>query len=55
MTKITINDQCIEVSPNTTILEACQQIGIEILYFCYHPSIIYFGNCRMCLVEVENQ
>lgn len=53
MTKITINDQCIEVSPNTTILEACQQIGIEIPYFCYHPQLSIAGNCRMCLVEVE--
>ena len=37
----------------TTILQACQQAGVEIPHFCYHERLAIAGNCRMCLVEVE--
>ena len=37
----------------TTILQACEQAGIEIPHFCYHERLSIAGNCRMCLVEVE--
>lgn len=53
MTKVTINQQTIEVDTGTTILKACEQLGIEIPHFCYHPRLSIAGNCRMCLVEVE--
>ena len=39
--------------PGTTILQACEQAGIEIPHFCYHERLSIAGNCRMCLVEVE--
>lgn len=51
--KLTINNQEVEVEANTTLLQACQQLGIEIPHFCYHPRLSIAGNCRMCLVEVE--
>jgi NADH-quinone oxidoreductase subunit G len=53
MPKVTIDGQEIEVSPGTTILQACQQAGVEIPHFCYHERLMIAGNCRMCLVEVE--
>src|SRR4051812_798870 len=53
MPKVTIDGQEIEVAPGTTILQACQQAGIEIPHFCYHERLNIAGNCRMCLVEVE--
>src|SRR5947207_647153 len=53
MPKVTIDGQEIEVTPGTTILQACQQAGIEIPHFCYHERLMIAGNCRMCLVEVE--
>src|SRR5947209_1168820 len=53
MPKVTIDGQEIEVAPGTTILQACQQAGIEIPHFCYHERLMIAGNCRMCLVEVE--
>src|SRR3979411_3396161 len=53
MPKVTIDGQEIEVAPGTTILQACQQAGVEIPHFCYHERLMIAGNCRMCLVEVE--
>ena len=52
MPKVTIDGSEIEVAPGTTILQACQQAGIEIPHFCYHERLNIAGNCRMCLVEV---
>ncbi|MEI8295763.1 MAG: NADH-quinone oxidoreductase subunit NuoG [Alphaproteobacteria bacterium] len=53
MVNLKINNQDTEVAPGTTILQACEQLGIEIPHFCYHPRLSIAGNCRMCLVEVE--
>jgi len=53
MPKVTIDGREVEVAPGTTILQACQQAGVEIPHFCYHERLNIAGNCRMCLVEVE--
>ncbi len=53
MPKVTIDGQAIEVAPGTTILQACEQAGVEIPQFCYHERLMIAGNCRICLVEVE--
>ena len=53
MPKVTVDGQEIEVAPGTTILQACQQAGVEIPHFCYHERLAIAGNCRMCLVDVE--
>src|SRR5690242_16425643 len=53
MPKVTIDGAELEVAAGTTILQACQQAGIEIPHFCYHERLNIAGNCRMCLVEVE--
>lgn len=53
MAKLTIDDMSIEVEDGTTVLQACEQLGIEIPVFCYHPKLSIAGNCRMCLVEME--
>ena len=53
MPKVTIDGQEIEVAAGTTILQACQQVGVEIAHFCYHERLAIAGNCRMCLVEQE--
>ncbi|MBV0892259.1 NADH-quinone oxidoreductase subunit NuoG [Paracoccus sp. Z118] len=49
---IKIDDQLIEVDPNMTLIQACEQAGIEVPRFCYHERLSIAGNCRMCLVEV---
>jgi NADH-quinone oxidoreductase subunit G len=53
MPKLTINGIKIEVEPGTSILQAAEQIGVEIPRFCYHDKLSVPANCRMCLVEVE--
>ncbi len=53
MTSLFINDKEVEVTPGTSILEACRQNGADVPYFCYHPELSVAANCRMCLVEVE--
>ncbi|NNK78862.1 MAG: NADH-quinone oxidoreductase subunit G [Litoreibacter sp.] len=50
--KIVIDDHEIEVDPRLTLIQACEQAGIEIPRFCYHERLSIAGNCRMCLVEV---
>jgi NADH-quinone oxidoreductase subunit G len=51
--KVTINGIKIEVEPGTSILQAAEQLGIEVPRFCYHDKLSVPANCRMCLVEVE--
>ncbi len=53
MPKLTINDQEVEVAAGTSIIQAAEQIGVEIPRFCYHDKLSVPANCRMCLVEVE--
>ena len=53
MPKLTINDQEIEVEAGTSIIQAAEQLGVEIPRFCYHDKLSVPANCRMCLVEVE--
>ncbi|PZO65958.1 MAG: NADH-quinone oxidoreductase subunit G [Paracoccus denitrificans] len=47
-----IDGQLIDVDPNLTLIQACEQAGIEVPRFCYHERLSIAGNCRMCLVEV---
>lgn len=43
----------VEVEPGTTVLQACEKVGVQIPRFCYHERLSVAGNCRMCLVEIE--
>lgn len=54
MPKLVIDDKEIEVPEDTTVLQAAAEVGIEIPVFCYHSKLSIAGNCRMCLVEIEN-
>ena len=53
MPTLTIDGREVEVEPGITVLQACEQAGIEIPRFCYHERLSIAGNCRMCLVEME--
>jgi NADH dehydrogenase/NADH:ubiquinone oxidoreductase subunit G len=50
---LTIDGDAIEVSPETTILKAAEQIGRHIPTICYHDHCTANGLCRICVVEVE--
>ena len=53
MPKLTIDGTEIEVEAGTSVLQACEQLGIEVPRFCYHERLSVAANCRMCLVEME--
>ena len=51
--KILINGSEFEFEENLTLIQALEQIDIEVPRFCYHDKLSIAGNCRMCLVEVK--
>ena len=53
MPKLIIDGNEIEVAPGTSVLQACEQLGIEVPRFCYHDKLSVVASCRMCLVEIE--
>lgn len=53
MPKLIIDGKEVIVEDGMTVIQACEQLGIAIPRFCYHPRLAIAGNCRMCLVEVE--
>ncbi len=53
MPKLTIDGMEVTVEPGTSLIQAAEQLGIEIPRFCYHDKLSVPANCRMCLVEVE--
>ena len=52
---LTIDDQQVTVPEGTTLLEACQSMGIRIPTLCYYKALPGYGACRLCLVEVEQR
>jgi len=53
MPTVTINQKSLTVPEGTTIIQAAEQLNIEIPRYCYHPGLSIAGSCRMCLVEIE--
>lgn len=54
MISIKVNNVKFYVKPDISVLEACKYLGITIPRFCYHEILSVAGNCRMCLIELEN-
>ena len=55
MIKLTIDNIPVEVAEGTTILEAARKANINIPTLCFLKDINEFGDCRMCIVEVEGR
>jgi NADH-quinone oxidoreductase subunit G len=53
MPKITVDGKTIEAKERQMILQACNDAGIPIPQYCYHPGLSIPASCRICLVEVE--
>lgn len=55
MNKVVINDVSYFVKDyNQTIFQFCFSKGIYIPCFCYHEKLSIAGNCRICLLEVND-
>lgn len=52
LVRVKINGKEYSVERNTTILDACRQVGIKIPTLCYLREINEIGACRVCVVEV---
>jgi len=53
MINLKINGRSLQVSPDTTVLEAALAYGIDVPRLCYHPELSVKGGCRLCVVKVE--
>ena len=53
MPTLEIDGRQVTVEAGVTVIQAADQLGLEIPHYCYHPGLSIAGNCRMCLVEVE--
>jgi len=53
MSRLIVDDVEVDVPPEYTLLQACEEAGAEIPRFCFHERLSIAGNCRMCLVEVK--
>ncbi|MBN2543325.1 4Fe-4S binding protein [bacterium] len=51
MGKLIIDGIEVEPDPSKTILQVANELGIHIPTLCYHPSLPYYGACRVCIVE----
>ena len=45
--KVVIDEVELEVDGSMTLIQACEEAGIEIPRFCYHERLSIAGNCRM--------
>jgi NADP-reducing hydrogenase subunit HndD len=51
---LTIDGTPVVVDEGTTIMAACEGLGISIPRLCYHPDLSLMGSCRVCIVEVKD-
>ena len=54
MPTLSIDGREISVPEGTTVIQAAEKLGTYIPRYCYHPGLSIAGNCRICLVDVEN-
>jgi len=52
---LNIDGQEVSVEPDTTLLDAAKEIGVDIPTICWHEATTSNGLCRLCVVEVEGQ
>src|SRR3954470_7776753 len=53
MLNLEIDGKPVQVKNGATVMDAANELGIYIPYFCYHKKLSIAANCRMCLVQVE--
>jgi len=55
MVTVTIDGKTQQFPKGTVLLEACNQMGAGVPFFCYHPGLTSPAVCRQCLVDVKGQ
>src|SRR5687768_12647197 len=52
---VTIDGTARQFPKGTNLLEACNEVGCNVPFFCYHPGLSSPAVCRQCLVDVKGQ
>jgi len=52
MIKVNVDGKDYDIVDGSTVMQACEEAGVDVPRFCYHDRLSIAGNCRMCLVEV---
>ncbi len=55
MISLKINNNSVEVSAGTTVLDAACKLDIKIPTLCHDPRLKPYGGCRLCIVEVKGE
>jgi len=50
---LSIDGRAVAVTPGTTILGACRELGLDVPTLCYLETLAPANACRLCVVEVE--
>jgi NADH dehydrogenase/NADH:ubiquinone oxidoreductase subunit G len=53
--QLEIDGRQVSVEPDTMLLDAAKQIGVDIPTICWHEATTSNALCRICVVEVEGQ
>ncbi len=52
MATLYIDNKPYEVKAGKNLLETCLGLGLDLPYFCWHPSLGSVGACRQCAIKV---
>jgi NADH-quinone oxidoreductase subunit G len=52
---VTIDGKTHQFPKGTVLLDACNAVGANVPFFCYHPGLSSPAVCRQCLVDVKGQ
>jgi NADH-quinone oxidoreductase subunit G len=52
---VTIDGRAHQFPKGTNLLEACNEVGCNVPFFCYHEGLSSPAVCRQCLVDVKGQ
>ena len=55
MVTVTIDGKPHQFPKGTVLLEACNAVGADVPFFCYHAGLSSPAVCRQCLVDVKGQ
>ena len=53
LVSLKIDERPVEVPEGSTVLDACQKLGIETPTLCYGETLAPANACRICVVELE--
>ncbi len=55
MLDFAIDGVAMQAEDGQTVIQAAHANGVDIPHFCWHPQLSVPGNCRICMVEIEQE